>query len=482
MSKLMPFVSFRNVLPIGIALATITNFIYYKYSWYQGPIGDFYSPYHLTSLSEEFTNNAYKNKAYSSVLKKQSKEVYLKADDNGKVDETIAKLKDYTLKIQLPCSSGTAWILDYVKKDDEEYPKKWFIATNAHVINSFRFTSNKYDQVLPISLSETQHLRNTYGNRDGELSPIAGEACAEAKYHGYSGLNLFKEKSDNHYWLSHGFIYYKTIKDAKLFYVPINFLGSRYSNSGWAWRYDNYYKDFAILEIDFETEEQARIITDEFYTKYPIEGAGTGKEKLNLFDSELMSKHTSEELDKSNTNYYTVGYPVISKLDYSRYTNYSSVERRASVLHYGSPDIAVKNMANQPIRGHADSYAIDKKNKNTVTIWDGKAHYNWGYNYLLENMHMGGGASGSLVTDKDGNVLGLYRMQDTHNKLGFVEPLRSEGLYINSKIILPKYDLIKGAPGQVTSYKQQLERYYPNANTLLKSQWTKGSPNLKLVS
>ncbi|CBY92757.1 conserved hypothetical prolipoprotein [Mycoplasma haemofelis str. Langford 1] len=456
-------IAFVTVVGGAVAIAVTHNNPWREY--FYPATGDFYVPESIYKTNASFFNNSSENKAYSSVLRERSSSIFLNLDGEKGVD-AVKRINDYTLKISMPCDSGTAWILDYVIPEGNKYPTKWFIATNVHVISNLRFASNPYNQILPIPLEQTQYLQKQYGHLYENMDPASEAACRATRY-GFSSINLFRESTPTTSE-TNATVYYTTIKEPKLFYAAINFLGYRYSDRGKAWRNDNYYKDFAVLEIDFQSEDHARKITDNFYDKY---GKASDKHApLNIFDEELMAKYSSQELDKSNTNYYISGYPVVQRGDYTRFTNLDSFSQRASVLSYAHDSISIKNAHGDSIRGMVDVYEIDKAHKNTATIWQGQKLYNWGYNYLIENVHMRGGASGSLTVDKEGNVLGLYRMHDSSRNLGFIEPLRSNGLYIDSKVILPKYDLIKGAAGQTNSYKQQLDRYYPDSSTFLKSR------------
>ncbi|CBY92665.1 conserved hypothetical prolipoprotein [Mycoplasma haemofelis str. Langford 1] len=433
----------------------VINGVYYTLSQdYFLPItGNFYVPESLVKVNADFHNNTEKNNLFNT----RFDESKLKNLNTSGAEKALKKIKDYTFKITTPCGSGTAWVLDYaIPTGNAKYPTKWYIATNAHVISSYRFLSNEYEQVLPVSLADTQYRRNYYG-KFFHWGIFNSSSCELSQRYGFSEMHLYKEASEE------GIVYYKQFKNPKLFYAPINFLGSRYAEDGRAWRYDNYYKDFAVLEIDIDSEENAKKLTDDFYGKYDPE-----KEKaLNIFDKELMFKEDSS----FGENYYIAGYPVKEgKEDLRISTNWdSSSTRGAHLISGGSKyhSLSIQNKWGEPIAGHIDVRKIDWNFQNTATTWNGKPHYDWGYNYLLDNTKMGGGASGSLVSDEQGNILGLYRMRDVNDKWGFVEPLRSEGMYINSRIVVPKYDLIKGAVGQVSSYKQQLEKFHPNMETFL---------------
>ncbi|AEW45369.1 hypothetical protein MHC_02525 [Mycoplasma haemocanis str. Illinois] len=458
-----PVIHPKISLLLAAAGGATVNGIYYTFNRdYFLPItGNFYSPKSLVKVSSDFHNNTEKNNLFNT----RFDESKLRHRSASGAEKILQKIKDYTFRIVTPCGSGTAWILDYaIPTGNAKYPTKWYIATNAHVISKYRFLSNEYKQILPISLEDTQYRRKHYGNKPLSWEILNSSACELSQKYGFSEMLLYKEVSQEN------LVYYKQFKNPKLFYVPINFLGSRYSSNGRTWKYDNYYKDFAVIEIDINSEENAQKLTDNFYGKYAPEKEK--KEILNIFDKELMFKGDSSFGD----NYYISGYPAKADGEDLRISSNwdPSSKKGANLISGGSKYhlLSIQNKWGEPIAGHIDVRKIDWHFQNTATIWNGKPHYDWGYNYLLDNTKMGGGASGSLVSDEEGNILGLYRMRDVTEKWGFVEPLRSEGVYINSRIIVPKYDLIKGVIGQVSSYRQQLEKFHPNMETFLsKRNW-----------
>lgn len=457
------YLSLRFLLPTVLSVGALTHGVLYHtyFEYFQTPSGDFFIPEHLQKVNSDAINNSQNNKFWTE--KHETFKHSLKTGfDRGKAEKILKKIDDYTFKLAMPCDSGTGWILDYaLPKGTEKYPKKWFIATNAHVASRFRFTSNPYKQELPISEDKTNSLRDYYRGRNIVLDLRTTSVCDISQRYGYSALGLWKD--------SHTKDNFEAVKDAKLFYAPTNFLGSRYSERGYAWRRDNYYKDFAVIEVDFETEDQAQRITNGFFHKYPADPqTDEAKQPLNFFDKEVMQKGSL-----TDKPYYIAGYPVTGNWDVSLKDNFKNESTYSTLAVMPNDAVAIKNAHGQSIVGHVDAGKIDQKYRNTTTYWNGKQYQNWGYNYLLNNVSMGGGASGSLVVDEDGNVLGLYRMHDSANNFGFAEPLRSEGIYVGNKIISPKYDLINGSSGQTSSYRDQLKQYHPGLETFLTKQWDK---------
>lgn len=152
------------------------------------------------------------------------------------------------------------------------------------------------------------------------------------------------------------FVYTK-LSNPKLFYVPTNFLGKRYARSGYiiGGRQVNYIKDFAVLEVDFANEEEAKNLTHNFYGKinntreYPME--------LDLFAEELKSTHTSEQLLKNDDDYVFAGYPgslTTGLVKHSMTSNFSVNGDRVGKLvqiHDQDPN-AVRNYRGQALPGH----------------------------------------------------------------------------------------------------------------------------------
>lgn len=405
-----------------------------------------------------------------------------------KGQERIQVIQDYSVKLQTPCGSGTGWFLDYVlPKGSQKYPTKWFIATNAHVIDQMYFKNNPYQQLLPAtkwsgcwSRGYSQTPLFLFKEKVREIEEVTShseiihfipELWSKISRNIDGAISAFNVKNYRS-WKSAiqdpEYLYFEE-ENANLFYVPTNFLGLNTRSLGYQWTKPNYYKDFAVLEVDFKDEEAAKLITWDFYGKYDLETGSQKNKVLNLFADELLLAKTNDELLTEQSDYFIAGYPSNVPNQYRSYGNYSPVRKGASRLTYLSQGSRifdrhlVINQFNQPIIGHMDVGAIDETFKyvgNTSIRWGGIPYNNWGYNYLLDNSLLGSGASGSLTTDENGNILGLYRMHDASNKQGYVEPIRSKGLYKDGKIILPKYDLIEGDVGQLSSFKHQVSKYY----------------------
>ncbi|WP_216082859.1 MIP family Ig-specific serine endopeptidase [Candidatus Mycoplasma haematohominis] len=401
--------------------------------------------------------------------------------------ERIHIIQDYSIKIQTSCGSGTGWFLDYVlPTGSQKYPTKWFVATNAHVIDQISFWDNPYQQLLPqprwrgclrrgeyktpvfLFKEKTKQISQTTDTK--ELVNFVPELWSKVSHYSIGNTYAYNASEPKAWGNSTEPEYlYFVEEDVKLFYAPMNYIGLNPRGLGYKWTKTNYYKDFAVLEIDFKNEETAKLITRDFYGKYDRTNGSLKNKALDFFSEELMLKKTSDQLFDEKVDYFIAGYASNVPDKYRSYGNYSPVRQGASRLTYLNHRLSsvdeheIKNKDNQPIIGHVDVGQIDETfrygNKTSI-YWNGIPYNNWGYNYLLDNSILGAGASGSLATDENGHVIGLYRMYDASDKQGYVEPIRSKGLYENGKIIFPKYDLIEGDVGQISSFKQQVSKYY----------------------
>lgn len=152
------------------------------------------------------------------------------------------------------------------------------------------------------------------------------------------------------------FVYTK-LNNPKLFYVPTNFLGKRYSRFSYltGGHQINYIKDFAVLEVDFANEEEAKNLTHNFYGKmlnskeFPVE--------LNLFGDELKNTHTGDQLMRNEDDYIFAGYPgslTPGLVKHSMTSNFSlDGDRVGKLINVYDRDAgAVRNAQGKALPGH----------------------------------------------------------------------------------------------------------------------------------
>ncbi|PAF55074.1 MIP family Ig-specific serine endopeptidase [Mycoplasmopsis agassizii] len=373
-------------------------------------------------------------------------------------------LEDYSLRVSItnpdkktksggPSSAlGSAWILDFIKKEGESYPLTWFFGSNLHVFKEMR---------LP--------------KADGTYSSTPG--------HSFSFLIPKDEQ-----WKEFG--EYKTLTNyPELFFSGQNFLGDRISINEQAGAPDylrkdlmnyssfkDYAKDFAIVKVQFKDEAEAKAITRNFATKYT-----TPKIK---FDKKSILEKTGDEIAKE-TKIFALGYPgdsskpTINKRDNDVNPNtgssYSSLISGYMITNnYGEKipgvyDTMYINGAGNSVSQYTE-LAEDGKTVREVE-WQGKkAHFplsieigsidydRFGLGIGIDNNNLPPGASGSLIIDNDYKVVGVQWGYDGTSQTGLIDPLVSSELKNpDGTKVFYDYDLIHGrGSDQTRSYKSLL--------------------------
>ncbi|AGX88894.1 MIP family Ig-specific serine endopeptidase [Mycoplasma parvum] len=439
----------------------------------------------------------------------------IKNTNQLKEDAKIYKMiKDHTVKLSTPCSTGTGWFLDFeLPIDENKYPTKWFVATNLHVINEIRFAESEYNISLPITnstLSEYLKKNEKWGKKCVEflskeipiLDLLSEEDITEAPNSEKS--SWYRSREDD-YYKNHPIyiqmnenagnkspvrspkIYQAHINNPKLVYAAINFAGVKKDLDNDKETMD-YFKDFGVIEVNFESGEVAKKVTNKLFEKYyknkvfENSGAQVPEKSINFFAPELMSKYSAEELNKNEDHFFIGGYPTgvnrYGEISFSMNQKYKkkydknyvgSITPTHSKLTYfkeinDHENWTGYNLTNQHgdvIKGHSGSEKHKQHHKQTQLFWNGKSLFTWGYDYVLDNTFLGGGASGSMVLDKDGALLGLYtRYTGSFINYGIVEPIRGSQVKDDKgRVIIPNFDLIAGKGGDISSYRTQLEKY-----------------------
>ncbi|AGX88968.1 MIP family Ig-specific serine endopeptidase [Mycoplasma parvum] len=470
---------------------------------------------------------------YRSNLVKTGNIEQIESKEQLKKDAEIYKmLKDHTVKLASPCSAGTGWLLDFeLPKEKDKYPTKWFIATNLHVISEIKFKKSEYDVLLPVTEQSLDAYVKSNSDRgyvgcanflkgDTPSLDILTEEDVTSSFTNLESVESkkFKSRETDYYTNSPIFIemaggtskarapkiFEVRIANPKLIYTAINFAGKKKDHQNPNKTMD-YYKDFGVVEVDFGNEDIARKMTNRTFDKYYKHKVFDGVEKINeksvnMFATELMSKYTADELNENQDHFLVGGYPqggnTGNQISFSlnqkyRYKDtfnsqknyYESkiIPTRSKLTHFKEYEnlrsFSGYNLTNKDgdvIRGHIGS---DRSpfHKQIAISWNGKPLINWGYNYLLDNTFLGGGASGSMVLDKEGGLLGLYtRYAGSTFNYGVIEPVRgSQVKDEKGRVIIPQFDLIAGKGGDISSYRTQLEKYGNNIQTYLShtSKW-----------
>ncbi|AHC40463.1 hypothetical protein OVS_03570 [Mycoplasma ovis str. Michigan] len=356
---------------------------------------------------------------------------------------------------------GTGWILDYaIPEGQDKYPTTWYIATNSHVIGSFRFPRNHYDTVLPRDDEQTRKLKSSNIRRDySNLSLGGGLPCRLVDQVGYLDMSLAHAETAQKNQDNYGFVYRKKMYEPRLFWTAINYL-EKSAESGVDY---DHFSDFSVLELEFTSEQAAREATRNFADKYKV---GT-KGGINLFDKPLEAKYSKSELYDMNDNFYLLAYAGGAKDRWSYTTNLNEETGIASQLAGNSWDWMYVDQEKKRYRGFVEAKQVFKQGFG----WGGKTYKEVGHFYKLKYNPLRPGSSGGVFVDKNGSAIGLTGAVEIGPKAvsSWVTPLRSEGVTVEeSGVKTPKYDLIVGVEGQKSSYRQQVEKF--NKKTWLSSK------------
>ncbi|UVD81651.1 DUF31 family protein [Mycoplasma iguanae] len=355
---------------------------------------------------------------------------------------------------------GTGWFMDYLVPDNpNEYPTTWFIATNLHNIPHWRFEEN--------------------GGYTDVVLPLDKNYKKPAEYKFEIGYSDFKENGKPELeWKGY------TEIEPKLVFSAVNFLGDSIDmsnsvpsyNSEEYKKFGDYFKDFAVLEVKFKDQEEARKITRNIAQKY--------KDNWLSFRKESLMSENGNWLYTYN-QFYVLGYGLENNLTLTIpvFNKYGGIEGES--FNRGDFDYSVgskmsartkwqlKNKYNQYIPGITDAFKVpdprgellvkfndyDFNSKDTSHV---KYLRRFGVVYSLDNDDLAIGASGSMglegKTKDQFKVFGIQFGKETTTKTGFLDPLIFEGFSLDGKIIYPKYDLIYGVEGQKYSYAQSMKK------------------------
>lgn len=250
---------------------------------------------------------------------------------------------------------------------NQTYPTKFFIASDGHVVNSFKFdAANPYQQVLSIPQQDLSGFRDCFAkSKEGAEITLIKEKVrhedsdfdkskwgyAKNTYRGKELLkvddsyDLSKDESKKNY-NSDPDIWRFTFENPKLVYFPHNYIKSKT---------EEHVADFAIFEVDFKDENVAKLFTRDFYGKYDRE-KGTSKDKaLNFFSDPLYKKYTSQQLLEEDVQVWMAGYPT-NGMSHKASTNYNINIKSASRLAYRN----LRGEDNKLLLGHMDNRGFNK--------------------------------------------------------------------------------------------------------------------------
>lgn len=383
-------------------------------------------------------------------------------------------------------NAGTAWILDYEKKEGEEYPTKWYFATNYHVINGWN--ENTVDTIRMDILNRT--------NEKHIFNAIKVLSIEEK----FNKINVNKSA-------------FKRIFDARDVLTTSPYEISKDQSV----KDKEEFIDFAVFEIDFSkfTTNDLDGKTPQEFAKYFTNNYANLEEKLKLkvptydyvnnFDKinqPLLAKPGSPEATKQYDNLYVVSYPkarqqgfedfylnehtdadqkAVLASTHTMWTNASSTwydvtqynkndEKTLKQLQKGgtlSHMLNLRQFKDKP--GVYDNFLVAPRSSGDKFLEssdDKKEYVNSGIGMLLKNFEVGGGASGSAIRNQNNEIMGILTTVFQHSTTSAGVALRSNGYDYKGLFgtyNLPQYDLIHGGGKDQkvgNSYREKLKTMY----------------------
>ncbi|WP_069096658.1 Ig-specific serine endopeptidase MIP [Mesomycoplasma ovipneumoniae] len=416
---------------------------------------------------------------------------------------------------------GTLGILDYQIPQNSSYPLKWFFLTNAHVANNLQIAndfhkdkhygrdfSNYNDSDLRLN---TQSITLTKLKQSVPLNtilPTSRNASTGDEFYNTVKLDI-KEKNGRIYntgWESPESV--GPVDQTKVRQKPTQSMNVRtilmgsdvfkFKPSDFSDQQDlqdvDEFLDFAIIEINFNNEWDAKQITEEFYNNH---------KSNSLKISEFNPLNSDQYANLEKTPFYSLGYPgskgdpTISQNDYpadfalrdysvspwinKNFRLFNSRNENDPLINGGSEfswSRSYRSFVNIP--GISDYFISAPVMANSFTKLDyfdqtdkkrkSKKYLNGGLGTVIDNYTASGGLSGSPVFFKDGQLYSVVYASDSQASANLTLNLRSYGYDYKGyygKYNLPKYDLIYG---DASSDAQQQKSYWKALSELYKNQ------------
>ncbi|PAF55078.1 MIP family Ig-specific serine endopeptidase [Mycoplasmopsis agassizii] len=387
-------------------------------------------------------------------------------------NEQYDTVKDYTFRIKIqerqmnvkgdaPAETwGTIWVLDYLKEKDGKYPLTWYFGTNLHVASPLNHqyaikgeSALASHEAVLIQISDTENVKLTnyptmFYSAQNFLGADDEGIELNAAHGSYSYGDLFN---------------YKNLK--------------------------NYAKDFAVIKVEFKDEAEARKVTRDFANN---EKYATPKLKFNK--QSILETKTGDDL-ASEKNIYVYGYPaagtsgatvnIRSNIDSSETASGYSVLVRDYMIYnnYGQKIPGIYD--NMYINGGSIYQTDDKSNygntgrsvRYPIDMWLYDRYYTrFGLTIGIDNSNLGHGSSGSIVIDRDYNVIGVNWGSEDTSQSGLIDPLvSSEYKNKDGKVVFYEYDLIHGRGSKQTrSYASELKKLLAKEEYKDKTSWLLG--------
>ncbi|MDP4040423.1 Ig-specific serine endopeptidase MIP [Mycoplasma mycoides] len=418
--------------------------------------------------------------------------------------------------------SGTMWIIDYLKEDNNNNPTKFYFGTNSHVAKAIKddlvsFSLTRIND--NIKVGQTFDLNGFDKNfTKFSFTPKNGKKISQAVSAIFHATDFIKQDSNPLKLLTNG--QEKTYKDAGIYadfaVIEIDFdkllNESNYSRSIWSESKDishNYEKNKDKLISDItnkyasNTDKQIKFFSDSLLED----------KNYNKFDRPLdFDPNKAEEVKNYEEleSIYILGYPTANEDYYlDQYEDHKQIERKrydfslwvnSEYKYYknlvkkeGTPssfkeyetnkgnffsyEIGYRSFIDKP--GLTDAFLaahrVGRKLYSLPVDNNGKSkkYFNYGLEFLPRFYAPAGGASGSSVRTKDNKLLAVYHASNNVAKTGLAAAFRSNGYdykELFGKYNLGQYDLIYGGgkdQEKDKSYREVLLKKYPDKKSAL---------------
>ncbi|PZV99902.1 MIP family Ig-specific serine endopeptidase [Metamycoplasma auris] len=448
------------------------------------------------------------------------KEIY---DRSFSIKFATLKNEDKTL---ISNGSGTGWLLDYYKYKSNPNKYKLFIATNLHVLslfsNSLDDNLNKElnyfdpsgDKVIGVALgkakSKPQSFEPISNNETNNFSlsnnlKVQNYYTNSDEFEKYDKDNVSIVKAIKSPAISTPKIVFSAIdfmhQDIFLKYQDdirknaISYLGYKINESSTG---DEYYKniyknlinenpyipmmvDFGVFEVDIDLDK-----ANEELKKWIIEAIeGLNSYLKRIADTEILPNQNKEISSYMLTTDYISALGVKNNQD--NLYNLENIYIAGYPVDSHQPPLFVKN---NPLERYIDEtrkhqFAFPQGNyENKIEfannldiqtgIWNRIFAHWYGYHYNINFSSLYYGASGSLVYNEFGQMIGIYdavrasvSAGDLLSYGGFAPLMQSHNILHPLGNITYAYNLIDGSnkknfKHQKNSYKENLNTLYPN--------------------
>ncbi|XBE77889.1 hypothetical protein VQY16_02910 [Mesomycoplasma ovipneumoniae] len=416
--------------------------------------------------------------------------------------------------IRSDMSFGTAAILDFEKTENGSYPLKWFFITNAHVAASLRLAndtpsdktqvwgrdesnySEEFRQYNTWTITLTK-LKNTTPIHS-KLPTSIGEGFAtyydseEVRVKELDGT-LYNNGRDGQYERD-SLLVHETPKkplNVRTIVIGTNALKSSPKDFSSQKVYQNIEEvlDFAVVEVNFDNETQAKKMTQDYYEAAQQQNHYQGREE-NFLDPKVYEKIPP-------TDFYGFGWPSTqneSQRTLDRYENPTDFANRRFQVSpwFNKPEALYFNNNPEDNRWkNGGEFAWSRSYRSFVNL-PGITDYFItnptltssyfevyhapnekgeisspylisGQGFLIDNFASGGGVSGTSIRDSNEKIYGLQFASDNAASAAFVLALRSYGYDYKGyygKYNLPSYDIIYGSKNQFKSYFDAMLQLY----------------------